>query len=253
MCGKPPAARLGGLSRLASLAVRASRCLSAVGHALAARFALRLARQSCSLRCAGWDSLAFARFAREDTARSVLASAPESSTGKRSFPSNRRLAADDSRPLPVPPMLPIRPATAVSWTHILTRVGKNGPGRSIHPGRRKHHSEARSAASVPRARRAGPRKTSQASLPVPGWRTDRSGVSGVERPGAFPSHIPTCPPFQYLKNFSELLPVAARNRQTGTVRAVGSVITITTTRRDKGRLSPTNTTFPEITIVFTLV
>ena len=179
MCGKPPPARLGGLSRLASPAVRASRGLSPVGHALAARFALRLARQSCSLRCAGCDSLAFARSAREDTARSVLASAPESSR----------------RPLPVPPMLPIRPATAVSWTHILTRVGKKGPGRSIHPGRSKHHSEARSAASVPRARRAGPRKTSEASLPVPGWRTEPSGVSGVERPGAFPSHIPTCPPF----------------------------------------------------------
>ena len=44
--GKPPAARLGGTGR-----------------------------RSCSLRCAGCDSLAFARCAREDTAREVLASA----------------------------------------------------------------------------------------------------------------------------------------------------------------------------------
>ena len=42
---KPPLSRLGGLSRLAALAVRASRGLSAVGHALAVRFP-RVARSS---------------------------------------------------------------------------------------------------------------------------------------------------------------------------------------------------------------
>ena len=98
----------------------------------------------------------------------------------------------------------------VSPASLAERVGLKGAGRSLHPGRRKDRNEVRTAASVPRARRAGPRKTSQASLPVPGWRTEPSAVSGVERPGAFPSHIPTCPPFQYLKNFSELLSDGSR-------------------------------------------
>ena len=41
---------------------------------LAVVLALRLARRSCSIHCAGCDSLAFARSAREDTAREVLVS-----------------------------------------------------------------------------------------------------------------------------------------------------------------------------------
>ena len=60
----------------------------------------------------------------------------------------------------------------VSPASLADRVGLKGPGRSLHPGRRKDRNEVRTAASVPRARRAGPPKTSEASLPVPGWVSD---------------------------------------------------------------------------------
>ena len=116
----------------------------------------------------------------------VLASAAVAEHRESEIPEPTAPAVD-SRPLPVLLLFSLQLATAHRLRTQPTRVGLEGAGRSIHPGRRKH-ATAGSARSEPRmVSRAQRGERSRAT-----WGFPDCNTAGL-------------PPGQFLTNFSEVL------------------------------------------------